>query len=226
MSHYKEKVADIINNAEKYHNVYYSADVFSGPSLYFHKQALEKINNPNFELYLEYIYATLASWGMHRMGKSGSKMQKFHVFKESIESLKDNLNNAREIDYKNVTNENWVLIKEIFFSIKIMLSKTSIVGNSKVMAHLIPNIIAPIDREYTLKYLKGNTTIKNDLSTEWQLMRNIIENFFIPIGKDKIFSNLANKWMFDCIQYPWDTSIFKIIDNLVIGARKYKLAIK
>ena len=178
------------------------------------------INSDNFELYLEYIYATLASWGMHRMGKGGSKMQSFDVFKESILKIKDKIGEAKKINYQNVTESDWEVLEKIFCGIKVMASGTSIVGNSKVMAHMVPNIVPPIDREYTLKYLKGNTNIRNGIDYEWKLMKEIISEFFIPIARNTEFVKKANDWIADQSKYPWDTSVFKVIDNLVIGARK------
>ncbi|HOK05520.1 MAG TPA: hypothetical protein P5270_04505 [Victivallales bacterium] len=48
-------------------------------------------------------------------------------------------------------------------------------------------------------------------------MKEIIEKFFIPIAKKKCFIDKVNNWMANKSMYPWDTSIFKIIDNLIIG---------
>jgi hypothetical protein len=220
MNNYQSKISDILDNAEEYHAAYYKAETFHGPSLYFHRRTLEMTNSDNFELYLEFIYATLASWGMHRMGKGGSKMQGFEVFKRSVLGIKDKIEEAKEINYQNVTNSDWELLEKIFRGIKVMASGTSIVGNSKVMAHMIPNIVPPIDREYTLKYLKGNTYIRKGLDYEWKLMKEIISEFFIPVAKDTEFVKKANAWIANQSEYPWDTSIFKVIDNLVIGARK------
>jgi hypothetical protein len=105
-------------------------------------------------------------------------------------------------------------------NINIMASGTTIVGNSKVMAHLFPDIVPPIDREYTLKFLTGNTNIKNDLFHEWRLMQEIISDFFIPVAVNQDFNSLAQGWISNQSQYPWDTSVLKVIDNLVIGMRK------
>jgi hypothetical protein len=220
MNNYQYKVSDILHNAEEYHDAYYKAETFRGPSLYFHRRTLEMANSDNFELYLEFIYATLASWGMHRMGKGGSKMQSFDVFKRSVFGIKDKIEEAKKINYQNVTDSDWGLLEKIFRGIKVMASGTSIVGNSKVMAHMIPDIVPPIDREYTLKYLKGNTNIRNGLDYEWKLMKEIISEFFIPVAKDAEFVKKGNAWIANQSEYPWDTSIFKVIDNLVIGASK------
>ena len=218
MNTYQDKILDILTNAEKYHDKFYEVEKFRGPSLYFHRRALEMINSPDFKVYLEFIYATLASWGMHRMGQGGSKMQGFEAFKDSIMRIEKQIRQARKIDYQNVRETDWNIISKIFRNIKVMASGTSLVGNSKVMAHLLPNIIPPIDREYTLRYLKGNTNIRNGIDVEWNMMREIIEKFFIPIAKDPVFINKANDWIANQSDYPWDTSIFKVIDNLIIGA--------
>jgi len=220
MTRYKDKVSDILTNAEKYHAAYYEVEKFRGPSLYFHKRSLESLHSVNITQYLEYIYATLASWGMHRMGRGGSKMQSFDRFKESVEAIRDKISRAEKIDYSNVIEADWRLLEDIFHGIKIMASGTSIVGNSKVMAHMVPNIVPPIDREHTLKYLRGNSNIKNDLDYEWTLMKGIISDFFIPVAKDAPFKKTADNWISNQSLYQWDTSIFKVIDNLVIGARK------
>lgn len=99
MNNYQNKVSDILDKGEEYHDTYYKAETFHGPSLYFHRRTLEMTNSDNFELYLKFIYATLASWGMHRIGKSGSKMQSFDVFKGSILKIKDKIEKAKRISH-------------------------------------------------------------------------------------------------------------------------------
>ena len=99
-----------------------------------------------------------------------------------------------------------------------MATGGSLVGNSKVMAHLLPHIVPPIDRAYTLTYLQGHTSIKNELDYEWSLMKEIISDFFFPIAKNDAFVRLSADWIKKQDKYPWDTSPLKIIDNLVIAA--------
>jgi len=43
------------------------------------------MNIINDERFIEYIYATLASWGMHRMGPGSSKMEDYDKFKFSVD---------------------------------------------------------------------------------------------------------------------------------------------
>lgn len=213
------KVEDILRHAVEYHDAFYAADTFKGPSLYFHRRALEAAFGESFTKYLEYIYAVLTSWGMHRMGSGGSKMQDFETFRLSVEPLHMSIRTAKDFKPEEMTEMEWGCLKEIFISINVMASGTTIVGNSKVMHHLLPNIVPPIDREYTLWFLKGNGTIRNDLEAEWAMMREIISGFFIPILQANSFKILADDWMTQQERFPWDTSRMKIIDSLIIGAK-------
>jgi hypothetical protein len=217
---FSEKVRDMLANADKYHDAYYKAETFRGPSLYFHERALATRDDPTSLTHLEYVYATLASWGMHRMGRGGSKMRSFEVLCQSVQALKDRIAEARTFDFREMSETKWAILKEIFNGVKVMASGTTLVGNSKVMHHMLPNVIPPIDREYTLRFLRGNTNIKNDLETEWQLMKEIISQFFIPVASDTAFLAKVEVWMKARAEYPWDTSLLKVVDNLVIGSAK------
>lgn len=147
-------------------------------------------------------------------------MQSFDTFCRSIECLNHKITEAQKLDPRKMDAGEWTLLRDIFRGIKVMVSGTSLVGNSKVMHHVLPNIVAPIDREYTLRYLRGTINISNDLDTEWQIMKGILSDFFIPITCDADFCSKASKWIANRDEFPWDTSVLKVVDNLVIGFRK------
>ncbi len=86
------------------------------------------------------------------------------------------------------------------------------------MAHLLPNLMPSIDRQYTLRYLQGHTRIRNGVEGEWLLTKEILSQFFHPISCNPSFSARALQWASDQETFPRDTSILKIIDNLIIGA--------
>lgn len=217
--YFSEKVQQILENTEIYHQTFYKVETFGKPCLYFHLQALKTHKNFSSIPHLEYTYATLIAWGMNRPGKGGSKMQDFATFSESILSLRDYISEAQVFDCFSMNEMKWSVLEKIFREINVMKSNTHLVGNSKVMHHLLPKVIPPIDRQYTLSYLRGNTTIRNDLTNEWLLMKKIISNFFIPIASANQFQKLANEWLKKNEKYPWDTSLMKIIDNIVVGAK-------
>jgi len=214
------KVTQVLKNADRYHQQYYAVKTFGGPSLHFHRRALGLEGSVSSTARIELIYGVLASWGMHRMGKGGSKMLPFDEFWTSLQAATAKVTRARSIDPAVMSKDDWSVLESIFKTIRVMASKTSVVGNSKVMAHLVPNAVVPVDREYTLKFLFRNGNITNDLDKEWLLFRKIHEEFFYPIANDRTFRSMAARWMTDQDGWPWDTSILKVVDNLVIGAMK------
>lgn len=222
-SSYQEHIRSVLQNYPAYHEVFYAVKTFGGPSLYFHRRALEMARG-DFERCLEYIYAVLTSWGMHRMGPGGSKMQDFEVFRTSMLPLRDKIETAKAIQVEAITGADWALLREIFSGIRIMASETLLVGNSKVLAHLVPNIIPPVDREYTLKFLQGYGHIRNGMDQEWSMLRRIVQHFFLPVATDAGFRKQASEWMADQALFPWDTSLLKVVDNVLIGAVKAKKA--
>jgi len=111
---YGYKVTDILLNAAKYHHAYYQAETFRGPSLYFHERALATRQDPSAVTHLEYVYSTLASWGMHRMGRGGSKMQRFDVFSQSVQILQCKIAEAQTFDLQKMSEREWEILSEIF----------------------------------------------------------------------------------------------------------------
>jgi len=219
---YEIKTEQILNHLDSYHDTYYEKILFDGPSLYFHLRTLNIDLEKNYMQFLECIYATLTSWGMHRMGSKGSKMVDFKIFYRSLENEHNNILHLRTKYYSELTETDWEEIRRIFDRLKIMASGTRLVGNSKVMAHLFPNLIAPIDREYTIYFLTGNKYINTSSDHEWNLLKDIMIKLFYKVASDKRFQSKAHRWMNQKEKFPWDTSPLKIIDNLIIGAGLYK----
>lgn len=214
------KVREILQHADAYHQRYYASETFGGPSIHFHRRALGMWGKVTGVERLELIYAVLSSWGMHRMGPSGSKMQAFATFEGSVASVKECIEALRPVLPGKLSPSDWAMLEMVFKDIKVMVSGTTIVGNSKVMAHLLPNLVAPVDRQYTLKFLFGRKEIQNGLEREWKLMRKIHEQFYYPVAIDTGFQRKAQAWIIKDSRFPWDTSILKVIDNLVIGSMR------
>jgi hypothetical protein len=202
------------------HDAYYRAEIFGGPSLHFHLRSLEAARAQDFERFAEYVYAVLASWGMHRMGPGGSKMREFEEFRASLQVVWPAALRLQDKTPGNLNESDWPDLKTVFCGIRCMASGTSLVGNSKVMAHLLPHLIPPVDREYTLKFLFGNGQIRNGIEVEWKKLVQILEGFFYPVAQFPLFQSKAESWLAHNDRFKWDTSHLKILDNLVIGFSK------
>lgn len=154
------------------------------------------------------------------MGPGGSKMGEFGEFHSSLKIVWPIALSLKEKTPSSLTESDWSGLREVFCGIRCMASGTSLVGNSKVMAHLLPKLVPPVDREYTLKFLFGRGDITNGIDIEWKKLRQVLEGFFYPIGQSSVFQPKAKEWLDLPDRYKWDTSPLKIVDNLVIGLSK------
>jgi hypothetical protein len=219
----KNKIEELTEKKEKFHSYvdfYFQLPKFSGPSVYFHEKTIGLVRNSNnFEdliistNFQESCYATLTSWGMHKMGPTGPKLKNFKDFSESILqnktkilSLKPyHLNEITEDQMKNLLPQ----IDLLFQNINIMDSGIKLVGNSKLLHHILPDLIPPMDREYTLNFFYGNKLV--DSSNERKKFSEIFFFFWYICKK----LDLQND---DYLKYPgFTTSIPKLIDNAIIG---------
>src|SRR5579863_6302912 len=140
--------SDLAVNCETYHHDYYEGKKFSGPSLHFHRRALRATGDEKTEM----VYALLVSWGMHRMG-GGPQMNEFDIFSSSItrhlpviEAL-----SGKRID--DISRSDFDRLEWVFQNLNAMKSSRKIVAFSKILAHYLPDIIAPIDNEYTFRFV-------------------------------------------------------------------------
>jgi len=201
---------DILNNFQTYHQQFIDNNGFDGPSLHFHERALNCENNQKAEM----VYAVVTSWGMHRMGDRGAKMNDFPLFRDSIntqflEACDRAMNNCLDI----IRNRRAADLVPLFKQINIMQTNTKIVGNSKALAHFIPQLVCPIDREYTCRFVKGSRNIPKNEADLFEWFHNRV---IFPLIEDSQFSAIANMWIQDS-EMRWDTSLPKIVDNIIIG---------
>jgi hypothetical protein len=221
---FEDQRSNLLKALDDAHNAYYEATLFSGPSVYFHLRTLAAARARALDQFAEYAYAMLASWGMHRMGPSGSKMGEFEEFRSSLRKVWPATVSLQAKTPDSLTTCDWDSLKEVFCGIRCMASGTSLVGNSKVMAHILPNLIPPVDRQYTLNFLFGNTYISNGIEKEWTRLVQILTEFFYPVLQSQAFRERAKMWLSRPAGRQWDTSELKIIDNLLIGLQKLRQA--
>lgn len=150
-------------------------DDFGGPSVYFHLEAIEKARGDSNEFleldHRKMIYAVLPAWGMHRMTKT-TKIVEF----EGVEGFEERIKDAKaliepfrntklEYVYKSLEKgkEEVERIVSLISHLQINETgeddndssrKTFLVSSSKTLHHILPDLIPPIDRAYSLKFMK------------------------------------------------------------------------
>ncbi len=222
---------DVINNLKYYYDRSLEFNQFGGPSIYFHTQAIsEQETNFISDRHIEMIYATLASWGMHRMGDpkdTKAKMVEFHDFKQSIATHRDNLEQFYSLRMDSCTQGQYIKyiddLKKIYLTLRVSISDATVVAHSKTLAHILPNLIPPIDRQHTIRFF---TQDNKDFFTESRKYRAIylpqdIEAQFAIFKKYccrmKELFDKSDHQFFIINKDTFNTSFPKIIDNLIVA---------
>ncbi len=208
---------------------------FSGPSIYFHQEALKCCRNEKEFLgkrHIEMIYATLVAWGMHRMGKSGAKMPDFDVFKKSILDKKQKLQQLKTIRIEKVQEKALDDIigrlKELIFKedgINASETNSRIVSGTKVLAHILPDIVPPMDRNYTAAYFGINiqnssqNLFDNGMHTIWNVYQDKnVRDRALEYHKEHVYISLPK--LFDNVIIKLEQSKKKTTNNKTTKSKK------
>lgn len=216
----RSNVEALIADFPRFVSRFERSSAFPGPSLYFHERAVARRrlhHSPRAllgdERFLEYVYAVLPSWGMHRMGKQTAKVGDFDEMVDSfrtatpaLEQLWDlHISHVSAKDVDGVAGQLW----SVLGSLRVSTSATRIVAGSKALHHVLPDLVPPIDRQYTFQFFTGQkavTTGDERAFLEWF-------PYLAEIGRhaaDGIEEALARSGFMA-------TGAAKVVDNAIIG---------
>lgn len=227
---------------------------FTGPSLYFHEEAIREARKGEFlgEPHLKMIYAVLPAWGMHRMGDTKAKIVGWEKFNEQIlgDGRKGELTELRNkialCEVEKVFEK--VEISEIvnwIFKIRVSESCSRLVSSSKTLHHILPELFPPIDRAYSIRFMKQRiekegeklfdkkqcdsfsfkptddepTKLEKSHKHEEPLAIEFITRMikFIKIHGPTMKDYLYNPNDAKKKEYRFNTSLPKIFDNLIVA---------
>jgi hypothetical protein len=195
---------------------------FGGPSVYFHLKTIESLSrHPTAvdalgdDTFFDHLYATLASWGLHRMGPGNAKLRNIDELKASFRAQASNIEQMQQLQIdrldpgtvRQVANAAW----EIMASLKVGIGQTLLVANSKALHHLLPGLIPPIDRSYTLKFFVGRTYIYQGRDGDYfRILYPLLQEIAVRCSGE-IHSFVATP------AEGMNTSVTKVIDNAILG---------
>ena len=215
-SPFQENLAELAGNLTMYlHKTkQIPQKVFTGPSLYFHQEAIKEISK-NFlgKRHREMIYAVLTSWGMHRMGNNKVKLKSFGNFEREIDKVADGLKMLKRESISSICDVEKIV--ELIFDIHVSESNSYIVSSTKMLHHILPELVAPIDRAYSIRFMKQKSEVfdtstiqlssqkhEKELAGEFLTeMKSFIKKFGNKMKRDNCFN----------------TSLPKIFDNLIVA---------
>lgn len=143
--------------------------IFTGPSVYFYERVVQETRDRSSpgslmgdSSFHELVYATLTSWGMHRMGPGGAKLGPFDAFSAGLDGIIEAVGpwwgeSILEIDYTEAQQVAEELGKVVEIP-SLIASEAPLVTNAKTLHFLLPDLVPPIDRSYTGRFFYGPNT--------------------------------------------------------------------
>ena len=168
--------------------------------------------------FIELVYVTLDAWNMN---SRGAKLLEFGKFENSILDNKNLLLKLKKFNIRNIELA-FDDLHELFNKLKLVETKAPLVTFTKTLHFMLPELVVPIDRKYTLSFFGINNYQLNNNS--YMVFEGIHRGFcefankVAETGNDLIwYANNARKGN---SAMTWLTSEAKIIDNIVIGYQK------
>ena len=177
------------------------------PGKFLYEMAMKTLPKNRFSRqYIELVYTTLKAWGMN---SRRARLSSFEEFERSIIRNKSILFRLESKNIKKLNDDDIKKLEHLFYDMKLTDTKTALVTFSKTMHFFLPNLIVPIDGQYTLTFFgKKNHNSFDDEAKEFSVFANI----------EKAYSIFANKHnLKECLNGGWNQNVPKILDNLVIG---------
>jgi len=170
----------------------------------------------NDESFYTKIMQTLEAWNMNQQG---AELTSVDNFKESVLSLKSDLIDLYiyklcSVNKVQINNSMMKLLKNVFVKLKVMESKRRIVGVSKALHFLLPDLVMPIDGKYTMFFFYGYNKYSDDATAEFKTFADIF-------SKAHDITKKLCLTQHDVDGEKWNTSVPKLIDNAIIGFLKY-----
>jgi len=164
-------------------------------------------------MYINLLYAALIEFSMTQRGARLVPQPHFqssilkHVPTLSLLSSY-RLENIDNKSFTNIFSNLWVL----FQGLEVMASSSKLVGVSKAMHFLLPNLVMPIDRKSVLRFYYDQTSpnVPVSLHKQFQVLQDVFESYrdlgqHLPLN----LSNWDGNW--------WNKSVPKRIDNAIAG---------
>jgi hypothetical protein len=152
------------------------------------------------------LYKTLKAWGI---GSRGSILKPFPAFVDALGARSAEIReldgftiDQRELDIPRVGAR----LARLIQALEIVDNKARVVPGSKALHHILPDLVVPIDREYTQRFFKWPNA---------RLQEHPEKCFAEAFGAFVKIARVTNP-----VQYVgkgWYSSRTKVIDNAIVG---------
>lgn len=133
---------------------------------------------------------------MHRMGDSETtktKLTNWEIFSSSLRAKAKDLERFKSYDMVQLSEREYddavASLSDCYRALKLSISDATIVVNSKALFHLLPRLVPPIDRQYTVRFF-------NQQSAQWRDSKGKFKTIMLPAGIDgqfQLFQTICGK---------------------------------
>lgn len=224
----EERIRDLTENLRRYVEAFTarqrdpSTAVFAGRKVSVHKRTLQRLRAIGLDEVLSgreteffrLLYDTLDAWGMN---SRAAVLVDFGEFRDSILSNAAAIRELQDISLRDLdeTSSPGVArhLLRLMYSLSVSGSRTKMVAFSKALHHMLPNLVPPMDRQYTVRFFLGPTRKTGDIDRHfpdiyrWCAVIAAANREVLPGlvgGCDDLTSNV------------FDTSETKLIDNAIV----------
>ena len=161
----------------------------------------------NDEVFQRSLYRTLQAWGI---GSRASTLRPFSDFVVALQAKAEAIEELDGLAIDQPTLDAGVVggkLARLTQSLDIVGNKTRIVPGSKTLHHLLPDLVVPIDREYTQRFFEwANPTFQN-------FPERCFKEAFTSFAAIARAANVGQH----VTGHAWYTSRSKVIDNAIVG---------
>lgn len=178
------------------------------PGLYLYNLVLDVPFEKKFsERFIELVYVTLSAWNMN---SRGARLERYEQFRDSLVRYKKEISRIKDERIEEITNQETIgTLSDLFRQLDVVEEgKPPLVTFSKTLHFYLPNLVAPIDRKYTLSYFYGHVGIPRRYESQFNMFEDIERQYGEFAQENDLESYLDEKW---------NRNVPKILDNMIIG---------
>ncbi len=222
ISERRSQMDKLITDFGSFVDAFDKSRTYTGPGIYFHVNAMAARRTHTSvadamtdDRFMDYMYATLTSWGLHRMGPGYTKLADIRDLKSSLQRQVGPIERLARVRLEEVSEDQvddlaasvWGILQEL----RVGIGRTLLVANSKALHHVLPDLVPPIDRNYTLNFFLGRPYIRRGRDADY------FKALFPLFWEIAVSCQAAIHERIIDPPTGMNTSVTKVIDNAILG---------
>jgi hypothetical protein len=217
-----QRVGKLVSGFGHYVAAYDDRVPFTGEQLAAHRQTIALRRQlgsvraaASDEAFAAVLRRTLLAWGI---GRRASRLVSENDFAVALRAAVPRLEELEPLTIESfdlpadIAERLWLLIN----SLGVVENKAKLVAGAKTLHHLLPDLVVPMDREYTGAFFQLHLPEWQDPTGQRRIFR-IVYDQFVAVARRVQPQQYVNG-------QGWHTGRTKILDNALIGFCKLELA--